>query len=107
MYFNLPMMLKGSVKYVAFSSIDKLNFAPDVLVLTATMDQAPTLLRALNYSTGEPIVSKSMPVTACLWILIYPAISGEMNYVVTGLGLGMRALNIFPAGLFLIFIPWQ
>ena len=39
--------------------------------------------------------------------MIYPVISGEMNYVVTGLGLGMAAMNIFPAGLFLISIPFQ
>ena len=107
MYLNLPIMLKGSVKYVAFSSTDQLGFDPDVLILTATIDQAPTLLRALNYSSGEPIVSKTTPVVACSWIMIYPALSGEMNYVVTGFELGMHALNIFPAGLFLISIPWQ
>lgn len=107
MYNNLPMMLKGSVKYVAFSSADKFTFDPDVLVITATIDQAPTLLRAISYSTGEPLTSKVTPVVACSWIMVYPALTGEMNYVVTGLGLGMNAMNIFPSGLFLISIPWQ
>jgi uncharacterized protein (DUF169 family) len=107
LYLHLPKMLKDSVKYVAFAPTDKLTFDPDVLILTATMNQAPTLLRALNYSSGEPIVSKTTPVVACSWIMIYPVLSSEMNYVVTGLGLGMKALNVFPAGLFLISIPWQ
>ena len=30
-----------------------------------------------------------------------------MNYIVTGLGLGMQAMNIFPAGLYVISIPYQ
>ncbi len=107
MYNHLPMMAKGSVKYVAMGPAKQLPFAPDVLVITATMNQAPTILRACNYSTGEVITSKVTPVVACSWIMIYPALSGEMNYVVTGLGLGMQALNIFPPGLFLISIPWQ
>ena len=36
----------------------------------------------------------------------YPVLSGEMNFIVTGLGLGMQALNIFPPGLFIISVPW-
>jgi uncharacterized protein (DUF169 family) len=107
MYYDLPQLVKGSVQYVAFAPADKMTFDPDVLVITATMQQAPTVLRALNYSTGEPMTSKTTPVVACSWIMIYPMISGEMNYVVTGLGLGMDAMDMFPAGLFLISIPFQ
>ncbi len=107
LYYDLPQMVKGSVQYVAFSAYDQFTFDPDVLVITASMEQAPTIVRALNYSTGEPMVSKVTPVVACSWLMVYPVISGEMNYVVTGLGLGMAAMNIFPAGLFLISIPFQ
>ncbi len=107
MYNHLPMMLKGSVQHVAFSSYDKFTTDPDVLVITASLAQAPTLLRAINFSTGDVITSKVTPVVACSWIMIHPALTGELNYVVTGLGLGMQALNIFPPGLFIISIPWQ
>jgi len=107
LYNHLPMFKKGSVKYVAMGPVSDLPFDPDVLVITATIQQAPTVIRACNYSTGEVITSKVTPVVACSWIMIHPAITGEMNYVITGLGLGMQALNIFPAGLFLISIPWQ
>ena len=107
MYDYLPRMPKGSVKYVAFAPVDKLTFNPDLLVLTATTTQAQTLLRSINFSTGAPFVSKATPVVACAWIYIYPVVSGELNYVITGLGLGMQALNIFPPGLFLISVPFQ
>jgi uncharacterized protein (DUF169 family) len=107
MYDYLPRMQKGSVQYVAFASIDKLTFEPDLLVITADIHQAQSVLRSVNYSTGLPFVSKTMPVVACAWIYIYPIVSGELNYIVTGLGLGMQELNIFPPGLFLISVPFQ
>lgn len=107
MYQYLPRMPKDSVRYVAFSPVDKLSFEPDVLVITADITQAQTLLRSINYSTGQPFVSKATPVVACSWIYVYPVVSGELNYFITGLGLGMQALNIFPPGLFLISVPFQ
>jgi uncharacterized protein (DUF169 family) len=107
MYDYLPRMQKGSVQYVAFAPIDKLSFNPDLLIITANIHQAQTLLRSVNYSTGQPFVSKATPVVACAWIYVYPVVSGELNYVITGLGLGMQALNIFPPGLFLISVPFQ
>jgi uncharacterized protein (DUF169 family) len=107
MYQYLPQMPKNSVQYVAFTPIDKMTYEPDLLVITADLPQAQTVLRSVNYSTGEPFVSKATPVVACAWIYIYPVVSGELNYYITGMGLGMQALNIFPPGLFLISIPFQ
>jgi uncharacterized protein (DUF169 family) len=107
MYQYLPKMLKGSVQYVAFAPVDRLTFDPDVTVITANIYQAQTLLRSINYSTGDYFSSKATPVVACSWIYVYPVLSGEMNYYITGLGLGMQALNIFPPGLFLISVPWN
>jgi uncharacterized protein (DUF169 family) len=107
MYQYLPRLPKGSVRYVAMAPLDKMTFDPDVLVITANIDQAQTLVRSINYSTGAPFTSKATPVVACSWIYVYPVISGELNYYITGLGLGMQALNIFPPGLFLISVPFQ
>ncbi len=107
MYQYLPCLPKNSVKYVVFAPLDKLTFEPDLLIITANINQAQTVLRSVNYSTGEPFVSKATPVVACAWIYIYPMVSGELNYYITGLGLGMQALNIFPPGLFLISVPFQ
>lgn len=105
-YQYLPRLQKGSVKYVAFSPIDQLPFDPDVLVITANVSQAQTILRAQGYSTGEMWSSKGTPVAMCAWIYIYPVISGELNFTITGLGMGMQALKVLPEGLFLISIPW-
>jgi uncharacterized protein (DUF169 family) len=107
MYQYLPTMLKGSVKYVIFAPVDKLTFDPDVLVITANVQQAQAVLRSVNYSTGEPFVSRATPVIACSWIFVYPVVSGELNYYITGLGLGMYAMNVYPPGLFLISVPFQ
>jgi uncharacterized protein (DUF169 family) len=107
MYQYLPSLPKNSVQYVAFASIDKLTFDPDVLIMTATIDQAAPLLRSINYSTGKPFQCKATPVVACAWMYIYPVVSGELNFYVTGLGLGMQELDIYPPGLFLISVPFQ
>jgi uncharacterized protein (DUF169 family) len=107
MYDHLPRLPKGSVRYVAFAPLDKMTFDPDVLIFTADIRQAQTILRSVNYSTGRPFVSKATPVVACSWIYIYPVVSGELNYFVTGLGLGMNAMDSFPPGLFLISVPFQ
>jgi uncharacterized protein (DUF169 family) len=107
MYQYLPRMPKGAVRYVVLAPLDKLTFDPDVLVITADIRQAQALLRSINYSTGQPFVSRATPVVACSWIYVYPVVSGEMNYFVTGLGLGMQAMDIFPPGLFLISVPFQ
>lgn len=108
LYQYVPKMLKGSVNYVAFAPIDKLTFDPDVLIVTATVSQARVILRSDCYSTGEPWSSIGTPVMACSWMYVYPVMSGKMNYLVTGLSMGMQAINLdIPEGLFLISIPWN
>jgi uncharacterized protein (DUF169 family) len=106
MYDYLPYMKKGSVHSVGFSAMDKLPFDPDVLVIVADTLQAQTLLRAINYSTGEPITARFMPVCMCAWMLNYPIQTGKMNFFITGLGLGMQQLAVYPPGLFVISVPW-
>jgi len=107
MYQHLPKMLKDSVRYVALSPIDQLPFDPDVLVITANVSQAQTLLRSIGYSTGDLWSSRGTPVISCSWIFIYPVVSGEMNFTITGLALGMQKLDVFPPGLILISVPWK
>ena len=107
-YQLVPRMLKGSVKSVVFSSVGQLTFDPDVLVITTdNVDQARIILRALVFSTGETWSSKGTPVLACSWLYVYPYLSGEVNYTVTGVSMGMQTLKVLPQGLMLISIPWQ
>lgn len=105
-YQYLPMMLKGSVNYVAFASIDQLQFDPDVLIITAEVGKAQLILRAWSYSSGEMWTCQGTPVAACSWLYIYPVLSGKLNFTITGISLGMRALKVLPEGLMLISIPW-
>jgi uncharacterized protein (DUF169 family) len=108
LYQYAPKMLKGSVNYVVFSPLDRLTFDPDVTLITANVGQARPLLRSDCYSSGDAWSCQGTPVLACAWLYIYPVVSGKMNFTVTGLSLGMQAINMdIPEGLFLISIPWN
>jgi uncharacterized protein (DUF169 family) len=108
-YQFIPRMMRGSVNYVVFSPADQLTFDPDVLIVTANnMEQARNILRAEGYSSGNPWSAQGTPILACSWLYVYPVLSGKINYTVTGLHLGMRAINSsIPEGLFVISIPWN
>ena len=102
-----PHLEKGDVNYVVFSTIDKMTFEPDLLILTTNPSQAEILLRAMTYSTGELYESKSTCIGGCAWLYVYPYLSGKVNYTVTGLAFGMKGKRVFPEGLILISIPYQ
>jgi len=107
-YYLIPRMLEGTVKYVVFSSVDQIAYDPDVLVITTdNTDQARTIMRASVYSTGEAWLSKGTPVLACSWMYLHPYLSGEVNYMVSGMSMGMQALKVLPQGLMVISLPWQ
>ncbi len=61
-YEYVPMLGKDTVKYIAFSPLDKLSFEPDLLILVANVEQTAILLRAMTYGTGKEFVSKFTPV---------------------------------------------
>jgi uncharacterized protein (DUF169 family) len=103
-----PTFAKGTVNYVAFAPLEHLAFTPDLLIiLTDTTSQAEILLRALSYTTGKVVTSKMTLVVGCAWLYAYPYISGEVNYLTTGLGFGMKAQKVFPEGRQLISIPYD
>jgi uncharacterized protein (DUF169 family) len=106
-YDDIPRFKPGLVRYVALAPLDKLTFEPDVLILTTTVSQAEIVLRAMSYSTGELWAPKTTSVLGCAWIYIYPFQSGKVNYTVTGLAFGMKALKLFEEGLMLISIPYN
>jgi uncharacterized protein (DUF169 family) len=106
-YGHITRIPRNTVRYVAFSSLDNLSFTPDLLIITAAPSQAEVLFRALTYSTGKPLSSVCTPVLMCGWIFSYPYVTGEMNYVVTGITYGMKNQKILPEGLFLISVPFD
>jgi uncharacterized protein (DUF169 family) len=73
----------------------------------ADTTQAEILLRAMSYKTGQMWSSKFSAAIGCAWVLVYPYLTGEVNYVSTGLGHGMRRRGLFPEGQQLISIPYD
>jgi uncharacterized protein (DUF169 family) len=107
LYQYIPIVRKGAVNYVAFSPLDKLPFDPDVLIILAKTSQTEILLRAMSYRTGKMWLSRSSPAIGCGWVYIYPYLTGELNYTITGLGHGMKRRKLFPEGQQLVSIPFD
>jgi len=107
-YNNLYRLAPGSVFCTCFAPIDKLSFDPDLLIVTCdNMDQTERMLRAIQYDTGEVITSKMTLVMGCNWIFNYPYVTGEVNYVTTGIGYGLKMYKLYPAGSQILSIPWH
>jgi uncharacterized protein (DUF169 family) len=107
LYQYIPKIGKGVVNYVAFSPLNKILFDPDVFIILANTSQTEILLRAMSYRTGNMWLSKYSPAIGCAWIYVYPYLTGELNYTVTGLGHGMRRRKLFPEGHQLVSIPFD
>jgi uncharacterized protein (DUF169 family) len=107
-YDEAPMLAKGSIDSVAFAPLDKLGFEPDLLVLVADRtEQTSILLRSLVYKTGEMYVSRSTFVIGCAWLYVYPCLTGQWNYITTGLSMGMTRRNLVPPGYQIITVPYD
>lgn len=107
LYQHIPKIEGGVVNYVAFSSIDDLNFDPDLMIFMADTRQTEILLRAMSFRTGNMWQSKFTPAIGCAWILVHPYLTGELNYSITGLGHGMKRRGLFPEGKQIISIPFD
>ena len=107
-YNVVKRMGDDTVNYVAFSPLDKLTFDPDLLiVLTDDVSQTDIILRALLYTTGTVITSRTTIVLGCAWLFSYPFVTGELNYMTTGIGWGIKLKGVFPPGRQVISIPYD
>jgi uncharacterized protein (DUF169 family) len=107
LYHYIPRIGKGVVNYVAFSPLNKLPFDPDVLIILSKTSQTEILLRAMSYRTGKMWSSRCSAAIGCAWIFVYPYITGELNYTITGLGHGIKRRNLFPEGRQLVSVPFD
>ncbi len=107
LYHYIPKIAKGVVRYIVLSSVDRLTFDPDVLIFLANTTQAEILLRAMSYKTGKMWLSRYSSAIGCAWLFVYPYLNGEINFISTGLGFGMRRRKLFPEGLQFISIPFD
>jgi uncharacterized protein (DUF169 family) len=106
-YTNMFRLEKNTVAYVVFSPLDKLSYDPDVLIVTAKPNQAEIILRAMSYRTGKAWNAKGTTVVGCVYLYVYPYLSGELNIMISGLYHGMKARQLFPDGLLFLSIPYQ
>ena len=107
LYHYIPKIARGVAHFVAFSPLEKLPFEPDVLILLANVSQTWVLLRAMSYETGKMWSSRYSAALGCSWLFVYPYLNGEINFIATGLGFGMRRRKLFPEGLQFISIPFD
>ena len=106
LYHYVPRIAKGVVKYIVLFPLDQLEIDPDVLIILANTSQAEILLRAMSYKTGKMWHSRYSSAIGCAWLFAYPYLSGEINFVSTGLGFGMKRRKLFPEGRQFISIPF-
>lgn len=107
LYSYAPKLTKGIVNYVTLSPLSKLSFDPDVLIFLAKTTQVEILLRASSYKTGKMWQSRYSAAMGCSWLFTYPYLNGEMNFISTGLGFGMRRRKLFPEGLHILSFPYD
>jgi uncharacterized protein (DUF169 family) len=107
LYHYVPKIARGVANYIALSPVDKLPYEPDVLIIIANIDQAEILFRAMSYETGEMWSSNYSAAIGCSWLFVYPYLTGNINFITTGLGFGMRRRKLFPSGMQFISIPFD
>ncbi len=107
-YDILPRFNKDTVNYIAFSPLDRLSYNPDLLIiLTNDVSQTEIIMRAISYTTGKVLTSKMTNVLGCAWLYAYPYKTGEINYITTGIGFGMKQQKAFPEGRQVVSIPFD
>jgi uncharacterized protein (DUF169 family) len=106
-YHYIPRIEKGVTRYIFLSPLDKLAFDPDLLIFLANTTQTEIILRAMSYKTGRMWISRYSSAIGCAWLFVHPYLNGEINFISTGLGFGMRRRKLFPEGLHFISVPFD
>ena len=107
LYHNITTLNPGACNFVVFCLLSICDFDPDIVICVADANQGDILMRATSYISGDLWESRASSVLACSWLYGYPYVSGKVNFVITGLGHGMRRRKVYPAGRMLISIPYQ
>lgn len=107
LYYNIPIAIRDTIKYVIFSPIDQCEFNPDVVVFVGDSDMADIVMRATSYISGDLWESKSSSVLSCAWTYMYTWLSGKVNHCQTGMHHGMGRRKVYPKGLHIVSVPYQ
>jgi uncharacterized protein (DUF169 family) len=104
-YEYIPRMTRRAAEYIALSPLSQMKSDPDIAIILADTTQTEIILRAMSYGTGDMWHSRYSSAIGCAWLFIFPHMSGEINFIPTGLGFGMRRRKLFPEGRQFISIP--
>jgi len=107
LYKDLPLLPKGTIRYVEYAPAVSCSFKPDLLFFVCTVDEADIVLRATSYFSGDLWESISAPVMSCTWMYAYPLVSKKVNHITTGLYHGLKRRKSYPKGLMMISIPYS
>ena len=107
LYYSVKRLPCGSVNYVSFVPYSHLKKVPDVLVFTGTAAQLEPVLRAATYTTGESYRSECTPVMGCSWFMVYPYMTGKINFVVPAFVHGPHGRQLWPSDTVVVAVPYQ
>lgn len=106
-YHHNPKLIKKQINYVAFSTLDKLTFEPDLLLLCTDEMSTLRVLRALVWSTGKTLESRVTLTMECSWYIAYPYISGEVNHFPGSVGYATHRAKTWEPGETAVCIPYE
>ena len=107
LYKDLPLLPKGTIRYVEYCPAVTCSFDPDLLFFVADIEESDVIMRATSYISGSLWESVSAPVMSCTWMYAYPIVSGKVNHITTGLYHGLKRRKTYPPGLRMISIPFN
>ena len=107
LYSKFYELKPGVANFIMFAKLEDCFFEPDLIILACEAPDAEKIMRAYSYSTGEMWDPKATPVLGCSWLYAYPYLTGNINYVFTGMHFGMKARKVMPAGMVLMSIPFD
>jgi len=107
LYYSVKRLPCGSVNYVSFIPYDRLEKVPDVLIFTGTAAQLEPVMRAATYSTGEGYHSECTPVMGCSWFMVYPYMTGKINFVVPAFVHGPHGRQLWDSDTVVVSVPYQ
>ena len=106
-YHLNPMLCRNHNNFVAFSTLEKLSFEPDLLLLCTEGRSTQNVLRALLWSTGTILESRVTLSMECSWYIAYPYITGEINHFVGSVGYATHRGKVWEPGQIAVCIPYE
>lgn len=107
LYYSVKRLPVGSVNYVSFVPYSRLDRVPDVLIFTGPAAKLEPVLRAATYTTGEGYHSECTPVMGCSWFMVYPYMTGKINFVVPAFVHGPHGRQLWDSDTVVVSVPYQ